>query len=245
MWSGDLSSWRESLAEDTVDWDSFSVPLTSSSLDEALQSLRSNTSLLQALEALEQLESALEQQSTEARSEQEAQVVAGLGPAGLERMRAGQLPYLVFEHESGRVFSRGQTVVQNRPDSVVAKLLYHIAVHGSDWSRERLYTAVWDRPYQSSRSDSALRMAVSRLRDRLSGTDVEIESLAGGEYAVKGNRAVLVWRGEPVVATDHLDQSVVFLLQPRTNLPMEPNAFVGREEALEGLQRLATRVTDY
>ena len=238
-WSGDLSSWHTSTAEDTVDLESFSIGLGGATLDEALQALKSNTSLLQALEALEDVESALDQENPSDRTAKEPVVVASLGPAGLERMRSGDLPYLVFELETGRVFSRGQTVVQNRPDSVVAKLLYHIAVHGAEWSRERLYTTVWERPYQSSRSDSALRMAVSRLRDRLSGTDVEIESLAGGEYAVKGDRAVLVWRGQPVLSSEQLDQSVVFLLQPKTNLPPEPNTFVGREAALEGLQQLA------
>ena len=234
-WVPDVEPWGAGSAEETLDYSG----TDEHAFEDALADLDNSTALDNAIAALHRAEQCLHDLSIATRTLLASPLRVSLGRAGLERVVPGSHPYIVFDPNTGGVWSAGARVARFRVGSVMGRLLYSIAVHGASWGRERLYSEVWEKTYRPPSSDAALRMAVSRLRNQLRGSGVGVERIGDGQYALADRPAVVCWREEAVIVDDKPSGSLAALTAPpptiRTNLGPEPNPFVGRQDALAKL----------
>lgn len=198
--------------------------------------LRTSENQDSALAALAKLEGAISSLTVERRGQWLSSGVAVLGAAGFEVMRDGGLPFLVVDSEKKQFWLAGQSAAKFRGKALGGRLLYAIATHGDTWDRERLWVEVWQQPYRPPSSDTALRVQVHRLRDKIKEAGLVIEGQSDGRYVLQGRPAVLCWRGEKLeFSHSQPPQETPEAAVPTTNLAPEVNGFWGRGEEQDRL----------
>lgn len=156
-------------------------------------------------------------------------VLHHLEPLGLERLRDGVGEPMVWDRARGRLWWRGEVVLQLRRSRLQVALLE--ACCRSLPNRPRQYEAVWGQTYRGQHSDNAVRTAIARLRRAARTPRIALVANLSGAYRLLPACPVWCWSRDVAVRAPVVSTSTTWTFPP----VRPPARCMGRESVLATL----------